>query len=466
MFADKYKTPIADALLALREKTKHSFHALPVFNGNSIVNSELNEKYKSIYGDRFLGCELTTTGKLFDSFFFSSSVIRESEDMAARLFGADGTLYVTTGTTTSNQIAATALYQHQGPVLIDKSCHQSIHFIFDTLGAPLDYIRSEFHCEKSERSAWNIDSLLQTVANMEQSGRSYEVIVLTAQSYEGVIYNVPKILSLLLKSGIRTRKFLIDEAWGAANYFNPELKEITAMNISDLMNEYPDLEVICTQSSHKSLSTLRQASMIHFRGPEALRERLNIAKFRIHSTSPSYPILASLDMARAQMEGEGEQCVANALQLAEYFKEQLKNNIEWSCYHLCAMPDMGDMNAFVQQDPCKVSIDINGLGMPAAEVQAYLFNEHGVYVNRITKNSILLNFHIGIQPAAVSAILAGLAALQRKQVSQSVQKIISDRFIIPYPPGVPLVVPGEQITDEIFKKMEEIKKTGIAILTI
>ncbi|POZ63229.1 aminotransferase class I/II-fold pyridoxal phosphate-dependent enzyme [Chromobacterium alticapitis] len=466
MLKQVYSTPIADALLSIRETIRHSFHALPIFNGHSTQGSPLADKYCSLLGDTVLGSELTTTGKLFDSFFFPKAAIRQSEDLAAQTFGADGTVYVTTGTTTSNQIAATALYQRQGPVLMDKSCHQSIHFVLHGLGARVDYLTAEFECPVSERSAWNIESLLEQTRRAEQADAPYEMIVLTAQSYEGVIYDVPRIIGALLAAGVRTRKFLVDEAWGAANYFHPELQPLTAMNVGELRARYPELEVVCTQSSHKSLSTLRQASMIHFRGPESLRERLNVAKFRVHSTSPSYPILASLDLAQAQMAVEGRERARQALALAQAFKEKLQNGMDWSCYRVCPMPAMDGMQDYVHQDPCKVSIDIEGLGLPAAEVQAYLFREHGVYLNRITRRTVLLNFHIGVLPEAVDAMLEGLAALQRRQVGESVKQVLADRFVIPYPPGVPLLVPGDVITDEIHRKMETIRKTGIALLEI
>lgn len=465
MHSVKSKTPIADALLGLQEMTKHSFHALPILNGNSIANSELAGIYQALIGGNILSSELTTTGCLFDSFFFPKAAILESEKLAANLFGADGTLYVTTGTTTSNHIAANALFE-KGAVLMDKSCHQSLHFMFHSLNAKVDYLQPAFHCEKSGRSAWNMDSLLDMVREAEKAGRGYEIIVLTAQSYEGVIYDIPKIMRTLLDSGARTRRFLIDEAWGAANYFNPELRAISAMNIDTLIEQYPELEVVCTQSAHKSLSALRQGSMIHFRGGKELRERLNIAKFRFHTTSPSYPILASLDLAQAQMASEGAWRVTQAIALAEAFKMKLQNDMDWSLYHLCQMPDLGNMSAFVKQDPCKLSINIASLCMAACDVQAYLFREYGVYVNRFTNHSILLNFHIGINESSVDAILTGLAELQRQQVAKAMKKTHSGCFVIPYPPGVPLLVPGELITETIQAQIETIRNAGIALLQI
>jgi len=465
MHSVKRKTPIADALLELQEMTKHSFHALPILNGNSIANGEIAEIYQALIGRNILASELTTTGYLFDSFFFPKTAILESEKLAANLFGADGTLYVTTGTTTSNHISANALFE-KGPVLMDKNCHQSLHFMFHSLNAKVDYLQPKFHCEKSGRSAWDIDSFLEMVREAEQVGGGYEIIVLTAQSYEGVIYNIPKIMRALLDSGVRTRRFLIDEAWGAANYFNPELRAISAMNIDTLIEQYPELEVVCTQSAHKSLSALRQGSMIHFRGGKELRERLNIAKFRFHTTSPSYPILASLDLAQAQMASEGAWRVSKAIALSEGFKTKLQNEIDWSCYHICQMPDLGNMNSFVKQDPCKLSINIESLNMEACDVQVYLFREYGVYINRFTKHSILLNFHIGINESAVNAILTGLAELQRQQVTKAIKKNHSGCFVIPYPPGVPLLVPGELITETIQAQIETVRNTGVALLKI
>ncbi len=462
----RYLTPIVDALASIGRQTKYSFHTLPIFKGHSIESSPIAEKYRQVLGDTMLASELTVTGHLFDSFFFPQSAIRESEDLSARLFGADGTIYVTTGTTTSNQIAATALYQRCGPVLIDKNCHQSLHFIFHALGAQMDYLCAQFECPLSGRAAWSIESLLAQARRAEAIDKPYEVIVLTAQSYEGVIYDIPRIITTLLEAGVRTRKFLVDEAWGAANYFHGDLAPLTAMHLDALCAQHPDLQVVSTQSTHKSLSALRQASMIHFRGDEALRERLNVAKFRIHSTSPSYPILASLDLAQAQMTVEGEALARRAFQLAQSFKERIMQGTAWSCYDICQMPDTSATQDYVRQDPCKVSIDVQALGLPASEVRDYLFHEHGIYLNRITRHTLLLNFHIGIRSEAVEATLEGLSALQRNQMARIKEQVVCDRFVIPYPPGVPILVPGDVITAEIRDRMEVIRKTGIALLEI
>ncbi len=120
------------------------------------------------------------------------------------------------------------------------------------------------------------------------------MVILTAQSYEGIIYDIPGVLERLLAAGISTRRFFIDEAWGSLNYFSEDTQPLTAMNISALLDKYPDLDVVCIHSAHKSLFCLRQASIIHCRGTRTLAARIETAKYRIHTTSPGDPILASL----------------------------------------------------------------------------------------------------------------------------------------------------------------------------
>lgn len=464
---DCSKTPIADKLLKLRESTNYSFHSLPIFQEQSLLSSKLLlDKYRSIFGDELFGCELTTTGQFFDNFFFPSGVILESEEATSKLFGADGTLYVTTGTTTSNQIAASALYKNKGRVLIDKNCHQSIHFVFNAMGAQVDYIEKKYCCEKSERSAWDINDVLEKIKSSEALGVGYELIVLTAQSYEGLVYDIPGIINELIGSGVSTKKFLIDEAWGAANYFNPVLKPLTAMRVEKLLSNHPNIEVVTTQSAHKSLSAMRQASMIHFRGGLSLQKKLRSARFQIHTTSPSYPILASLDLARAQMSLDGERLLSQSLDLTKMFKQRLKDEKNLSCYGLCDESSMKSFGRFVKSDPCKISINVEALCLSGNEVRDFLYKEHKIYVNRVTEKSILLNFHIGITMDAVNAILDGLVDLQKKQISKSVIKIKSDKFIVPYPPGVPIVVPGDEITTEVARKIGAIKNSGVTVVEI
>lgn len=459
------RTPIADRLAELRKVAGKSFHALPLSAGASIADCRWRGKYDELFGRDYLHSELTITGKHFDSFFFAENEIKEAEELAAMLYGADHTLFVTTGTTTSNQIAVTALYQPKTRVLMDKHCHQSLHFALHGLNARVDHLRPLIICENSGRSIFDINELLEKTLTAESEGDPYELIVLNAHSYDGVIYNVPAIIEFLLDSGITTRRFVIDEAWAAANYFHDRLRRYAAMNISSLRKRYPDLSVVATQSAHKSLSCLRQASMVHFRGPSELAEKLRVARFRLHTTSPSYPILASLDLARAQMQDVGSCLVEQASMLAGRFEDAVATDPGLSSYRINHFPFPSLPFNYADADPTKVSLNVSEFVTSVADMRDLLYSRYGIYLNRLTETSLLLNFHIGVDHRVVDELLAALRKLQCGLVPEWLSCSSAESFIIPYPPGVPLILPGEEITAQLLNKIRDIRRSGSRVFT-
>ncbi|QJD99628.1 hypothetical protein HH212_05980 [Massilia forsythiae] len=454
------ETPLANALINLSKSNINSFHTLPLSQGRSINTSPLNRKYQQLLGEHYLRSDLTITGDNFDSFFFGKQAIHEAECLAAELFGADGTFFVTSGTTVSNQIAIDALCEKNGRVLLDKTCHQSLHFSLRRHDAKIDYLQPAWSCSVSEKHMWEPAELLRMVLAAEKERDPYRLIVLTAHSYEGVVYDVPGLIRYLLENGATTTSFLIDEAWGAANYFQQDLKALTAVRAGRLREHWPDLKIVVTQSAHKSMSCLRQASMIHYCGDANLAARLRVSRFRLHTTSPSYPLLASLDLARAQMALEGEVLMARSTQLAAQFCRQVgellgPNSVNAGQYSSATFP-------YSHADPTKVSVNIENLGMAAREFKEFLFSEFNVYVNRITETAVLFNFHIGIDESAAHHLFAAIQSIVAKRKIVAAPSC-SEGFIIPYPPGVPLVVPGQQITHAIRKKIETIQRSGVHV---
>ncbi|MGI4856784.1 MAG: hypothetical protein ACRYHA_07675 [Janthinobacterium lividum] len=453
-------TPLASALIELSESNINSFHTLPLSQGRSINSSSLKEKYYSLFGEKFMRADLTITGDHFDSFFFAKTAIFDSERLAAELFGSDGTIFITCGTTISNYIALDALFEEDGRVLFDKTCHQSLHFGLHKNKARIDYLQPAWACSMSEKSMWCPSDLLKMILNAEKEGDPYQMVVLTAHSYDGIVYDIPGLIRYLMENGANTTNFLIDEAWGAANYFQQDLKKLTALSARYLLKKWPELKIVVTQSAHKSMSCLRQASMIHYCGDSNLASRLKIARFRLHTTSPSYPLLASLDLARAQMALEGEMLMTRATEQAAHFRQKIIDTfgveaVNSGGYAVDAFP-------YSHTDPTKVSVNITKLGISAHEIKEELFSEHQVYVNRITESSILFNFHIGIDESATKNLFDAFCTIVAKHDSLSPMSH-SEGFIIPYPPGVPLVVPGQKITNAIKRKIETIQRSGVHV---
>ncbi len=464
-FAESSETPIANRLMELRKAATVSFHALPLSGGASIQNSFLREKYVGLFGESYLRTELTITGKNFDSLFFPESVIKRSEKLAACLYGADQTLFITTGTTTANQIAITALSHSGARALMDKTCHQSLHFSLNALGVDTDYLEPSTICAETGRVFFELDTLLDKTRRADDAGKPYDLVVLNAHSYDGIVYNIPMIIKALLNTGTTTRRFLIDEAWAGANPFSDQLRQCTSKNAALLRKEHEGLCIVATQSAHKALSCLRQASMLHMYGSEEMVLKLRTARYRIHTSSPSYPILASLDLARAQMSCEGNELVRRATSLAKEFAENIEIDPGLSSYQINSY-SLPVLSPHMVADPTKISLNVSELTSSTLEFRDLIYANYGIYINRVTKSSLLLNFHIGITSDGLQKLLNALRELQLRFIPEWLSRPVSDAFIVPYPPGVPIAIPGEKMTPQLRSQIRNLTRSGSSVFFV
>ncbi|WP_159990554.1 aminotransferase class I/II-fold pyridoxal phosphate-dependent enzyme [Pelistega ratti] len=418
--------PIAKKLEKLFEKNIYSFHALPIANR---IKSDVIGDYTHL----FPSLECSITGEMFDNFFFSKGVIAESQRLTADLYGADYSFYVTSGTSVANQIAIFALYEKGKKIIIDKNCHQSIHFYTRSIGAEVVYLKPDIKDDNNDITAWSYENLEKLLLSLQKTENYIDLIILTAQSYEGMIYDIPSVIKNLISAGIKTRKFLIDEAWGSLNYFNSSHKELTAMNVQELLDKYPDLEIVCTHSAHKSLFCLRQASIIHCKGRKNLAERIEIARYSIHTTSPNYSILSSLDIAQSMIRTYGEELALHTKNLANKFINLIESSIffkELKIYHSNLYSQW-----HIHQDSSKVMLDVSQIGT-GFEIKKRLEQE-GIYINRFIDNYLLLNFHIGINELLVEMLISALAEiikekkniyLKEGEIADKLDKTVKDKL--------------------------------------
>lgn len=460
------ETPLADALLAASANTRASFHALPISRRSSIRHSPLAPSFDALFGSG-LYSETTITAPPLDTFFFPHRSLARAEELAARAFGATGTLFVTVGTTASNQIALEALVSKPDvKVLADKGTHQSIHFALSDKHAAVDYIEPRVFCEASERAALALSDILDNAAAAERAGAPYDLLVLNGQSYDGVVYDIPAILTALAEASPSLTNVFIDEAWGAWSYFHEATQGRTALRGRAADPALARFNIVATHSAHKSLSALRQASLIHYSGDPSLGERLRLARYRHHTTSPNYQILASLDLARAQMELEGRDLVERSFRLARLVADAVASDPGLSAFTVNDGSVPASLAGHVAIDPTKLSLKVSGLTIGAPELRERLYNLHALYVNRCTPTSLLLNFHIGVLEEDALALLDALRTIQQRLSSPPEVRRISTSFIIPYPPGVPIIVPGEEIGSDTLRRIEAVQSAGARIYTI
>ncbi|MFI9112468.1 arginine decarboxylase [Streptomyces venezuelae] len=465
------RTPLADAVLAVARRDIATFHALPLSHGRSIRDSHMRETYEALFGAAQLAADVSYSGTMLDSFFRPRGALREAQRLAARSFGADATFFLSAGTSTANRVALTAMTRPGSRVLADRSCHQSVHFALNSLGVSVAYAPMQRCCEDCPRTYADLPRLLEMFRAAAVEGRPYDTVVLSAVSYDGVRYDLPTVLAELaaVHPGVAV---LVDEAWGAAHRFHPRLRPLTALHAVETLRAADPrftMNVAVTHSAHKSMSALRQGSYLHLIGDGEARERTAQALFQHHTTSPSWPVLASLDLARLQAETEGEALLGRSLGLARTLRVELATDPRLSAYRPLG-PDghLTDPAQLVSDDPTRVLVDISALGITAADFRRMLFDEYALYVARESGDAVLFHIHIGVDEATLLRLLDALRTIQRtyRSASEALAAGTSEHFIIAYPPGIPITVPGEKLCERTLSQIDTLRSSGCEIYTL
>ena len=354
--ADRYSTPYFDNLSSTRSGPIGTFHALPVARGKSIFKSNWIRDMGEFYGaNLFLAESSATTGGL-DSLLEPTGNIKVAQDKAARAFGGDRAFFVTNGTSTSNKIVHQALVGPGDIVLIDRDCHKSHHYGLVLAGGQPYYIDAYPLTQYSMYGSLAIRPIKQALLRLKAEGKldRARMLVLTNCTFDGHVANVERTMleCLAIKPDL---VFLWDEAWFGFARFSPFLRRRTAMGAAAKLKalfasaEYRrryeaqkaelggsirsirgcstraccrtrtrEVRVYETDSVHKSMSSLRQGSIVVVADQDfhTVEAAFKEAYFTHTSTSPNLQIIASLDVARRQMELEGYELVQRALQLA------------------------------------------------------------------------------------------------------------------------------------------------------
>src|SRR5262249_25463223 len=366
--ADRYNTPYFDNLQKYAQRPIGTFHALPVARGKSIFKSNWIRDMGQFYGlNLFLAESSATTGGL-DSLLEPTGNIKVAQEKAARAFGADHVFFVTNGTSTSNKMVEQALLAPGDIMLVDRNCHKSHHYGAVIAGALPFYVEAYPLTQYSMYGAVPLRTIKKALLDLKAEGKldRARLLVLTNCTFDGHIYNVERVMEecLAIKPDLI---FLWDEAWYGFARWSPFYRRRTAMGAAAILEakfkdpayqaaykeqekklgaeldpadkrlltarllanpEKVRLRVYQTNSTHKSMSSLRQGSMILVKDPDyhSVEEQFHEAVFTHASTSPNLQIIASLDVARRQMELEGYEVVNRAIQLALDFRRELNSH--------------------------------------------------------------------------------------------------------------------------------------------
>lgn len=304
------KMPLAGLLASYTGRDRVSLH-VPGHKGRipSADASFSGEAglFFSMAPEKFLRADITEIDG-FDDLHNPTGVIREAQQLAADLFGADETFFLVNGTT-SGVVAAVAAAAYKGePVLVARDCHESVTRGLILSGAQPIYIDAAFDEEQGIPAGIHTESV-RTALDLNPGVRA---LVLTHPSYYGTYGRLEEIVALCHSREVAV---IADEAHGAQLYFSGQ-EEIPAALAAGC-----DISV---QSTHKMLGSLTQSSMLHVRGERIDRRMLRSLISLMNSTSPSYLLMASLDAVRHEMALRGEEIWREKRKLAAEFAERIE----------------------------------------------------------------------------------------------------------------------------------------------
>ena len=578
----RYETPFFDALRLFSAKPTGVFHALPIARGKSMSSGHWARDLLEFYGPNIFMAETSATSGGLDSLLQPRGPIKKAQDLAARAFGARQSFFVTNGTSTANKIVSQALIQPGDIVLVDRDCHKSHHYALVLAGAMTVYLDSYALPQYSMYGAVPLAEIERQLLELKDAGKLDRVrmLILTNCTFDGITYDPERVMERIL--AIKPDMiFLWDEAWFAYGRFSPTLRRRTAMEAaSRLRAKYrsqpaqlsasangatpidPDqvrIRVYATQSTHKTLTSLRQGSMIHVYDEDFEQKAADSfhEAFMTHtSTSPNYQIIASLDAGRRQVELEGFEMVEQTIGLAMTLRQRINEHPDLARFFSVLRPkdmipkehrpsgvkfyydsdkgwgplDEAYHNDEFTLDPTRVTLYIGATGYDGDQFRHLLMDKYDIQINKTSRNTVLFMPNIGTtrgdiaylvdvlveishdiadrlsvessnglarHTARVDSLTAGpplpnfsrfhsafkpddlptaegdlrrayflayddqnidLVPLDRTLLAEIVggRKYVSAAFITPYPPGFPVLVPGQVISQEIIAYLLEL----------
>jgi len=458
-YLDSLPPPFFKALIDYAQDSSYSWHCPGHSGGVAFLKSPVGQVFHQFFGENMLRADVCNAVEELGQLLDHTGPVAASERNAARIFGSDHMFFVTNGTSTSNKMVWHANVAPGDIVVVDRNCHKSIlHAIMMTGAIPVFLMPTRNHygiIGPIPKSEFEPETIAKKIAvhpfASQAKNKKPRILTITQGTYDGVLYNAEMIKNML-STEIDTLHF--DEAWLPHASFHPFYENMHAIGHGRARSK--DALVFATQSTHKLLAGLSQASQILVQDSETRKldtYRFNEAYLMHTSTSPQYSIIASCDVAAAMMEAPGgtalvEESIAEALDFRRAMRKveqeyvgtnggsgrgddwwfkvwgpndlsdegieereawMLKANERWHGFGNLAE----DFNLL---DPIKATIITPGLdvdgkfsdsGIPAAIVTRYLA-EHGIIVEKTGLYSFFIMFTIGITKGRWNSLVTEL----------------------------------------------------------
>lgn len=464
------RAPLLEALKNHAAEKIISFH-MPGHKGGKGIDKELGDWL----GQNTLSIDLTEIPGT-DDLHRPESVIKEAQELAAEAFGADFSFFLVNGTSAGIQAMILAVCGPGDKIIVSRNVHRSILGGIILAGAYPVYVGPEINQQ------WGM-ALGVTPQKVEEALKKHpeaKGVLLVNPTYYGVTSDLQSIAQLVHSYG---KPLLVDEAHGPHLKFHSELPLSALEAGADL----------CAQGVHKILGGMTQASLLHLQGSRVELNKVQNALRIVQTTSPSYVLMASLDGARRQMALEGRGLLEKTIQLAQKAREKINTLAGFSCL---GAEVIGRIGAY-QLDWTKLTVNCEKTGFTGQQIEGLLRKKYRIQPELTDPNHLLFIWTIGDGEEELERLVEALGEISQLRPKQfyleelidywgvlpeqvlapreaffaEKERIsledalgrVSGEMVAPYPPGIPVLAPGEKIDSNLLACLLDIKKKGLKV---
>lgn len=463
---DQHRAPIFEALERFRKMRVVPFDVPGHKHGRG------NPELTAFLGQQCMDVDVNSM-KPLDNLCHPVSVIREAERLAADAFGASHAFLMVGGTTSSVQSMVLTACKRGDEIILPRNVHRSVINALVLCGAIPVYVNPEV----DQRLGISLGMTREVVQKAIQEHPKAVAVLVNNPTYYGICSDLRSIVRMAHQAGMLC---LADEAHGTHFYFGTGLP-ISAMEAG------ADMAAV---SMHKSGGSLTQSSLLLI-GPKVqpgyVRQIINLTQ----TTSGSYLLMSSLDISRRNLALRGRQVFHQVEDMADYAREEINAIGGYYAFG----KELRNGNSVFDFDATKLSVNTRDIGLAGIEVYDILRDEYDIQIEFGDIGNILAYLSMGDRPQELERLVSALAEIKRRNrrdgagllqqeyidpivvaspqeafyadkvslpLEQSVGQVCSE-FVMCYPPGIPILAPGEKITAEILDYIRYAKAKGCSM---
>ncbi|KLE14308.1 aminotransferase class I/II-fold pyridoxal phosphate-dependent enzyme [Clostridium sp. C8] len=464
------ETPLFDALKEYVNRDTLPFHVPGHKKGVGI-----DKEFKDFIGENPFKIDVTVF-KLVDSLHHPTGPIKKAQELVADAYNSHSSFFSIHGTSGAIQAMILSVVNDGDKIIIPRNVHKSVTSGIILSGAIPIFMEPEI--DKKLGIAHGVTP--ETVEKTLKENKDAKAVLIINPTYYGVATDIKKIADIVHSYGI---PLIVDEAHGPHLAFSEKLPMSALEAGAD----------ICAQSTHKIIGSLTQGSLLHVKSkyvnPTRVQQILNL----MQTTSPSYILMASLDCARRQIALEGRSLLEKAIELCKYTRDEINKIPGFYCFGEEVLGKPGSYSF----DSTKLTISSRELGITGFELDMILADKYHIQMELSDFYNVLAVGSFGDTKEGMDRLLSALKEISndyygkrepiqdfldiptipRKilnpreafysnktsiSLKDSIGKI-SGEFLLAYPPGIPVLCPGEEITQEIVDYVHDLKRANLYV---